>query len=195
MLCLKEASSAKARNIYETKSGAEGWFLQREKSSGVPKSASNDVAEDFIQPDSLNDGATIGDVVGGLKRESLAGSSMPVSVLVPASLEGIVSASHLIILDFGVSIIFKGSVKSRETIRTATNQICQYPMEESSNPPIIGPRKAPELMMGLTIPIVFPKSPEPTVSAIVASDIIRRMDAAAPWKMRLKHKRYTQWNM
>ena len=47
-------------------------------------------------------------------------------------------------------------------------------------------------MMGLLIPIVFPKSPEPTVSAIVASDNIRRMDAAALWKMRLKYKRYTQ---
>lgn len=45
----------------------------------------DDVAEDFVEHGELNDGATMGDVVGELERECLAGSSLPASALIPAS--------------------------------------------------------------------------------------------------------------
>ena len=152
----------------------------------------NDVAEEIVGLDDLDWVVAASDVAGKLGRESLSGPRVPDSVLTSASSEVFVSALCAMVDSFGLSIIARRNPKSREIMAIAANQVGQYPADESSKPPTIGPKKAPVVIIGPITPIVFPMALEPTVSAIVANDAIQSTDAAAPWKIRLKYNQTTE---
>lgn len=152
----------------------------------------DNVLRDGIERGDLMSGDAARDLIERLGHDSLSESSVFGFVLTPASSEVATSVPGTMIDDFGLSTIARRNVRSMVIIRTANDQVCQYPTDESSRPPIIGPKKPPEFTRGPMIPIVFPILAEPTVSAIVANAVIQSTDAAAPWKTRLKHRRYTE---